>query len=302
VHPGGGQLAFRQADAALGAAKRAGKGCWRVHSDDRVAQASASSDVAAALADGEVQLRFDVIADGDPNLVSAVRAQPVWVHGELGVLPAPELWAAAERQGRTAALQQWLLTRACTEVAGIDDRMPVAVDLPAGLVHADELPGEVAAALATAGMAPHRLTLCFTEEVLQTSSAALIPALHTVHEAGVRLGLDDYGMGSTLWSHLARLPVDLVLVDVRDLATSGDADRALQLLSAIARGARAFAVDTVATQVSTPQMLGELRAQGLVALSGPALPCGLTALQVVSLLRHPSAAPPMAVPRPRAGV
>jgi EAL domain-containing protein (putative c-di-GMP-specific phosphodiesterase class I) len=109
-------------------------------------------------------------------------------------------------------------------------------------------------------------------------------------------------MGSTLWSHLARLPVDLVLVDVRDLATSGDADRALQLLSAIARGARAFAVDTVATQVSTPQMLGELRDQGLVALSGPVLPCGLTALQVVSLLRHPSAAPPMAVPRPRAGV
>jgi diguanylate cyclase (GGDEF)-like protein len=304
VHPGGGQLAFRQADTALRMAKQAGKGCWRVHTDDRVAQAAATSDVAAALAGGEVQLRFDLIANGDTGILSAVRAAPVWVHGELGLLPAPELWAAAERQGQTAALQQWLLTQACADVATMDDRLLVAVDLPAGLVHADELPGEVAAALAGAGMAPRRLTLCFTEEVLQTSSAALIPALHTVHEAGVRLGLDDYGMGSTLWSQLARLPVDVVLVDVRNLSAKGNGDRALRLLGAIAHSARSFDVDTVAKEISTQSMLTELRTQGLVAVSGPVLPTGLTAPQVTAVLRHPSAAvvAPITVPRPRAQV
>jgi diguanylate cyclase (GGDEF)-like protein/PAS domain S-box-containing protein len=304
VHPGGGQLAFRQADTALRAAKQAGKGCWRVHTEDRVAQAAATSDVAAALADGEVQLRFDLIANGDTGVLSAVHAEPVWVHGELGVLPAPELWAAAERQGQTAALQQWMLTRACLDIAGIDDRLLVAVDLPAGLVHADELPGEVTAALATAGLAPHRLTLCFTEEVLQTSSAALIPALHTVHEAGVRLGLDDYGMGATLWSQLARLPVDVVMVDIRNLAARGDPERTLQLMTAIARGARTFDVDTVAKHIASTDVLEELRTQGLVAVSGPVLPTGLTAAQVAAVLRHPAApvVAPISVPRPRAGV
>jgi predicted signal transduction protein with EAL and GGDEF domain len=304
VHPGGGQLAFRQADTALRSAKQAGKGCWRVHTDDRVGQAAATSDVAAALADGEVQLRFDLIANGDSGVLSAVHAEPVWLHAELGELPAPELWAAAERQGHTAALQQWLLVQSCTEVAGIDDRLLVAVDLPAGLVHADELPGEVAAALATAGLAPHRLTLCFTEDVLQTSSAALIPALHTVHDAGIRLGLDDYGMGSTLWAVLARLPLDVVMVDVRNLPPRGTAERALQLLGAIARSARTFDVDTVAKHISDPQMLEELRTQGLVAVSGPVLPTGLSAPQVAALLRHPSSAvvAPLRLPRARAGV
>jgi diguanylate cyclase (GGDEF)-like protein len=304
VHPGGGQLAFRQADTALRMAKQAGKGCWRVHTDDRVAQAASTSDIAAALAGGEVQLRFDLIGNGDTGILSAVHAAPVWVHGELGLLPAPELWAAAERQGQTAALQQWLLTRACADVAAMDADLLVAVDLPAGLVHADELPGEVAAALAGAGMAPRRLTLCFTEEVLQTSSAALIPALHTVHEAGVRLGLDDYGMGSTLWSQLARLPVDVVMVDVRNLAAKGNGDRALKLLGAIARSARAFDVDTVAKEISTQPMLTELRTQGLVAVSGPVLPVGLTAPQVAAVLRHPAApvVAPIPVPRPRASV
>jgi diguanylate cyclase (GGDEF)-like protein len=304
VHPGGGQLAFRQADTALRAAKQAGKGCWRVHTDDRVAQAAATSDVAAAMADGQVQLRFDLIANGDTGILSAVHAEPVWVHDQLGLLPAPELWAAAERQGQTAALQQWLLNQSCADVAGLDDELLVTLDLPAGLVHADELPGEVTAALAAAGMAPHRLTICFTEEVLQTSSAALIPALHTVHEAGVRLGLDDYGMGSTLWSQLARLPLDVVIVDVRNLAAPGNTERALRLLGAIAGSARTFDVATVAREISTEHMLTQLRTQGLVAVAGPVLPTGLTAPQVAAVLRHPSAAlvAPIPIPRPRAEV
>ena len=214
VHPGGGQLAFRQADDALRAAKQAGKGCWRVHTEDRVAPGRGHQRRRRrpGRRRGAAPLRPHRQRRHRQPVRAARRAG--WVHGELGVLPAPELWAAAERQGQTAALQQWLLTQACLDVAGIDDQLLVAVDLPAGLVHADELPGEVTAALATAGLAPHRLTLCFTEEVLQTSSAALVPALHTVHEAGVRLGLDDYGMGSTLWSQLARVPVDVVMVDV----------------------------------------------------------------------------------------
>jgi diguanylate cyclase (GGDEF)-like protein len=304
LHPGGGQLAFRQADGALGAAKQAGKGCWRVHTEDRVAQAAAGSDVAAAMADGEVQLRFDLIADGDTGILSAVHAEPVWAHGELGVLPAAELWAAAERQGQTAVLRQWLLSRACGDAVTIGDRLLVVVDLPAALGHAEELPGEVAAALAAAGLAPHRLTLAFTEDVLQTSSATLIPALHTVHEAGVRLALDDYGMGSTLWSVLARLPLDLVLVDVRNLAARGNSERTLPLLAAIARSARTLDVDTVATGISSPELLAELRTQGLVAVSGPVLPSGLTAAQVSAVLRHPASAAvaPITLPRARAEV
>ncbi|KGH46724.1 hypothetical protein IN07_10765 [Modestobacter caceresii] len=308
VHPGGGQLAFRQADAALGAAKRAGKGCWRLHTDDRVAQAAASSSVATALADGEVQLRFDTIANGDTGILAALHAQPVWLHPELGALPAAELWAAAERQGCTAALQQWLITRACADVAALDDQLLVAVDLPAGLVHADELPGEVAVALAAVDLAPPRLTLFVTEEVLQTSSAALIPALHAVHRTGVRIGLDDYGMGSTLWSQLSRLPLEVVMVDVRNLSAGGNHDRTLEVLGAIGRSARDFQVSTVAKEIDSRQLLHELRVQGVVAVSGPVLPTGLTVAEVAALLRHPGPAVvapapvPVPLPRPRAGV
>ncbi|WP_222262103.1 diguanylate cyclase domain-containing protein [Modestobacter marinus] len=302
VHPGGGQLAFREADTALRTAKEAGKGCWRVHTADLVGQAAASRDVASALAEGEVQLRFDAIAHGDTGVISAVRAQPVWVHPGLGVLPAPELWAAAERQGQTAALQQWVVRTACREAVALDRELLVTVDLPAGLVHADELPGEVAAALALSGLAPSRLVLSFTEEVLQTSSAALIPALLTLHEAEVRLALDDYGMGSTLWALLARVPLDVVMVDMRALDVPRHPGRSLQVLTAIARSAHGFGLDTVATEVDSPEMLADVRAGGLVSVTGAVLPTALTAAQLAVLLRHPSSAVALPASRSHAEV
>ena len=302
VHPGGGQLAFRQADAALGAAKQAGKGCWRVHSEDRVAQAAATSDVAAAVAAGEVQLRFDIVATSDTGLVTGVHTEPVWVHPELGLLPAPELWAAAERQGQNGMLQQWLLRQACAEVAGLEGELQVGFDLPARQVRADELAGEVTAALAGAGLTPRQLVLAFDEEVLTTSSAGLIPALHIVRAAGVHLCLNDFGMGSTLWSQLARVPLDTVRVDVRGLAAPGDHERTMRVLTAIESSAAAFDVYTLASGVSSPELYEAIRAQCRMAVTGPVLPSGLTSAQVAGLLRHPSSSVAAGVPvsRPRA--
>jgi EAL domain-containing protein (putative c-di-GMP-specific phosphodiesterase class I) len=178
----------------------------------------------------------------------------------------------------------------------------VTVDLPAGLVHADELPGEVAAALALSGLAPSRLVLSFTEEVLQTSSAALIPALQTLHEAGVRLALDDFGMGSTLWALLARVPLDLVMVDMRALDVPRHPGRSLQVLTAIERSAAGFGLDTVATEVDSPEMLAAVRAGGLVSITGAVLPTGLTVAQLAVLLRHPSSAVALPATRSHAEV
>ncbi len=304
LFPGGGQVAFRQADAALGAAKQAGKGCWRVHTDDRVAQAAASSDVLAAMTAGEVQLRYDVVSTSDTGEVYGLHSTPVWVHPELGVLPAPELWAAAERQGRNGLLQQWLLRRACTEVAALDGELTLGFDLPAGQVRADELVGEVTAALAEAGMAPRQLALAFDEEVLQTSAAGLIPALHTVRAAGVHLCLNDFGMGSTLWSQLARVPLDTVRVDVRGLAAPGDHERAMRVLLAIESSAAAFDVYCFASGVSSPELYEAIRAQCRMAVTGPVLPSGLTAAQVAALIRHPSSTllAPLSAPRAHAEV
>ncbi|MGZ4646087.1 MAG: diguanylate cyclase domain-containing protein [Blastococcus sp.] len=286
----GGQLAFREADAALRAAKQAGKGCVRI-ADDSTASPFGSIDVAAAIAEGSLSLRLDAACDPSGRIV-LVHAVPVWRHTVYGTLHGQDLWGAAERHGRSAELQQFLLRQACAEaIAFPDPEVAIAISLPAGHVTPDGLAGEIAAALADTGLAPSRLILSITEETLLTSSAALVPELEAARRTGVRICLDNYGMGQSLFALLARISLDAVRVDLTALATRDDTDRALQVLAAIVRTTSGFGLTAIAGGIATAEIHDGAVAAGVQLLHGRHLPHGLSVPDLTELLRGPAAVP-----------
>jgi len=163
------------------------------------------------------------------------------------------------------------------------------VSLPAGHVHPDGLALEVAAALADSGLAASRLTLSFTEETLLTSSAALVPELEAARSTGVRLCLDNYGMGHSLYALLARIALDRVRVDLAALASLHDTDRALQVLAAIVRTTSSFGLTAIAGGISTSELREAAIAAGVELLNGRAEPHDLTIAEVAARLTVPAA-------------
>ncbi|SDF65593.1 PAS domain S-box-containing protein/diguanylate cyclase (GGDEF) domain-containing protein [Blastococcus aurantiacus] len=281
--PGGGQLAFREADAALRSAKAAGKGCVRVAREDS-SDAAPTHDFYDRRAEGAMRLRLDGAFGPDGHL-ELVHALPVWGHAELGVLDGPDIWAASERHGRSSDLQQWLIHEACAAAAGLaDSRLGVVVSLPAGHVTVAGLAEQVATEVADSGLDPARLVVSFTEETLLTAPAALVGELEAIRSTGVRLCLDDYGMGYSLYALLARISLDLVRIDLPRLAGHEDAGRAMQVLAAIVRTTEHFGIDVIAGGIGTPELQGAAVATGVQLLQGRALPHDLALDDVVSLL------------------
>jgi diguanylate cyclase (GGDEF)-like protein len=279
----GGQTAFREADAALRSAKEAGKGC--VHLADSGPSALAVGiDLPSAMTEGSPALRLDAACDADGR-IDLVHALPVWDHPVHGTVRPAELWRAAERLGRAADLQRWLIRQACAEIAAMpDDRVGIVVSLPAGHVLAEGLSAQVARALADARLAPSRLSLSITEETLLTSSAALVPELEAVRATGVRLCLDNYGMGQSIFAIMARLPLDLVRVDLAALASRDDTDRALFVLAAIARTTTGFGLTAIAGGISSPELRDAALAAGVQLVHGRGLPHDLSTAALAELL------------------
>jgi diguanylate cyclase (GGDEF)-like protein len=272
----GGQVAFREADAALRAAKAAGKGCVRLAHDQVASAAVAESDLRAALSAGAVQLRLDAACTPDGR-IDMVHAVPVWDHPEHGLVRMQDLWGAAEQQGASAVLQQWLIRTACTEIAALpDDRISVAVSLPAGHVTIDGLADQVADSLAKSGLPASRLVLSITEETLLTSPAGLVPELEATRRTGVRVCMDNYGMGHSIFALLARVSLDIVRVDVPALAGRDDLPRARQVLTAIVNTTSGFDVLTIAGGVATAEMLAVAETAGVALVHGRFLPHDLT--------------------------
>jgi diguanylate cyclase (GGDEF)-like protein/PAS domain S-box-containing protein len=280
----GGQVAFREADAALRAAKQAGKGCVRLAHQGSGCALPAGVDLDTVIAQGELALRLDTACDATGR-IDLVHAIPVWRHPVHGTVRGQELWGAAERQGRSARLQRWLLRTACREAAALaDDRIGVAVSLRAGHVTVEGLAAEVAAALADAGLPPSRLVLAFTEEVVLTSLAALVPELEAARRTGVRLCLDNHGMGHSLFALLARVPVDVVRVDVAALAARDDTERALQVLASIVGNTADFGLTAVAGGISTADLTVAAFAAGVDLVHGRHHPRDLTVAELGELV------------------
>jgi EAL domain-containing protein (putative c-di-GMP-specific phosphodiesterase class I) len=242
------------------------------------------ADLAAVVDEGVLELRLDAACDAEGR-IGLVHAVPVWRHAVHGTVRGMELWSAAERQGRSDELHRWLLDEACLEVAGLlDDRVDVAVSLPAGMVSPQGLATRVASALQAAGLAPSRLILSFTEETLLTSSAALLSELEAVRATGVRLCLDNYGMGQSIFALMARVPLDVVRVDLAALAPRDELARALHVLGMIVGTIHNLGLMSVAGGVSTPELRARIVATGADLLHGRSEPHDLTVEELAVLV------------------
>jgi EAL domain-containing protein (putative c-di-GMP-specific phosphodiesterase class I) len=95
-----------------------------------------------------------------------------------------------------------------------------------------------------------------------------LPALHRLHQLGVRLSLDDFGTGYSSLSYLRRLPVDEVKIDktfVLGMATdSGD----LAIVRSIVDLSRHLGLAAVAEGVETEMTLRLLQEMGCDAAQG----------------------------------
>ncbi|WP_104524878.1 diguanylate cyclase domain-containing protein [Blastococcus atacamensis] len=271
----GGQAAFRAADAALREAKRAGKGCVRIAREESTL-AVGGITLELAQVEGTTSVRLDAACAPDGR-IDLVHATAVYEHPVRGIARGLELWTAAEWYGQTSALHGWLLRNACAQIASLDDpSLTLAVSLPPRAFVAEGLAREVASSLGDAGLEPSRLVLSFTGETLMTSSAALVPELEAVRRTGVRLCLDGYGMGHSIWALLARVPLDMLRVEVGNLATRDDTDRALTVLASIARTSASVGLVSIAGGISTAEQRDGAIAAGLELLHGRALPHDLT--------------------------
>ena len=124
------------------------------------------------------------------------------------------------------------------------------------------------AELADHGLSTEALQIELTERVLMEASNSAMTGLKLLRDAGVKVGLDDFGIGYSSLSYLRQFPLDFVKIDrsfIRKLA-SGTTE--LAIVASIIDLSHALSMSVVAEGVEMQSQLDELidlgcdRAQG----------------------------------------
>jgi diguanylate cyclase (GGDEF)-like protein len=170
--------------------------------------------------DGEFSLAYQPVVDLRTGAPTSVEALLRWRHPALGVVSPATFIPLAEELGLIGVIGAWVLGAACVAVAGLEAPgalapLAVAVNVSGHQLQGGAFADEVAAALATSGLAPERLTVEVTETALVRDPRRARRVLGELRTTGVRVAIDDFGTGYSSLGYLQQLPLDVLKIDKR---------------------------------------------------------------------------------------
>jgi EAL domain-containing protein (putative c-di-GMP-specific phosphodiesterase class I) len=107
----------------------------------------------------------------------------------------------------------WVLREACRTAKLWPKHLTIAVNLSPAQFVTGGVSAMVAAALAEAGLEPHRLELEITETLLLGNTPAIMTELQALKAMGVAIVMDDFGTGYSSLNYLWRFPFDKIKID-----------------------------------------------------------------------------------------
>ena len=260
---------LRQADIAMYAAKRRGKGSSQVFGPDLTDGATERvllrSALASALSSDALELHYQPIVELVSGRVWGVEALSRWTDGERGAVPPAEFIPLSEETGLIHDLGRWVLKRACAEAVtwpGGPGAPVLSVNVSATQLQDAAIVGTVSDALAASGLPAERLMVEVSESLLIAQGEPFHTRLATLRELGVRVAIDNFGTGYSSLRHLPRFPVDVIKIDQSLIRGIDDGASGLAVLRAIVELADQLGLDTVAEGVEEIRQADALASVG----------------------------------------
>ena len=262
---------LRDADAAMYRAKELGKARCEVFDESMRARAVERLDLEgglrSALERGELHLLYQPQVELKSGRIIGAEALLRWQHPERGLIVPPLFIPIAEQTGLIVPIGAWVLNEACQQAAAWTNhsgrRLSMAVNVSPRQLATTEFVGIVEDALESSGLDPELLCLEITESAVLADPEAATQVLERLKALGVRLAIDDFGVGYSSLSQLkALLPVDTIKIDKSfvDGVTGEGEDRAI--VDSVLRLAKGLGLTAVAEGVETAEQVEALLGLG----------------------------------------
>jgi diguanylate cyclase (GGDEF)-like protein/PAS domain S-box-containing protein len=212
------QALLRDADAAMYRAKAQGKGRHVVFDAAMRRAALERLELEAALRHAverdELVLLYQPLVSLPEGRVKGTEALLRWDHPVHGRITPDRFIPLAEQTGLIVPIGAWVVHEACRQAVTWPSDLTVAVNVSPRQLGTIDLIAVVADALAKTGLEPARLCLEITETALLSDVEGVTTALTALKRLGVRLAIDDFGVGHASLLQLRRLlPVDSLKID-----------------------------------------------------------------------------------------
>ena len=262
---------IQAADTAMYHTKILGTGGCAVFDEsmnaERFSQIELEQEMREALAQQAFLAFYQPCVDLVTGEIVAVEALARWQHNRRGLLNPHDFLALANQAGLVAEIdaqvqQSALQQAAAWRDAGFDLLLSINCS-SVQIESADFLP-KIESMCAAAGYPLERLQLEITEQTLVRQVELAAANIQSLRAKGVRVAIDDFGMGYSSLTYLRQFPVDVLKIDrtfIQDIQTLAQARVGVSLADAIIAMAKSLGLELIAEGVEYSAQISYLRQQ-----------------------------------------
>lgn len=248
--------------------------------------------VSAALANDQFELHYQPIYDLQQETLAGLEALIRWRHPERGLISPAEFIPQLENTSLIYEVQEWVIKtvlhqhRAWKQVA---EAGYGSINLSVRGLNHPRLVSSLEDFLAECQIEPGRLMFEITETSLMADPEETSAILGRLRELGVRIAVDDFGLGYSSLFYLKSLPVDCLKIDRDFIKDLPGPEKDQDIVRAALSVARALRIKVIAEGVETEGAYQWLKSEGCDHAQGFHIARPMPADEVLTWLAAPPA-------------
>jgi EAL domain-containing protein (putative c-di-GMP-specific phosphodiesterase class I) len=278
---------LRKARHAVESAARDGIDCEVWDEDQNCANRRAlslSSDVTAALANGDIYLMFQPRFRLEDGRQVSAEALLRWKHPILGQVSPAEFIPLIERSGQISMVTRWVIDNALAAAAEWgDSQSKVSLNLSALDFQAMDIAKTLKAACDKHAIHPQRVEVEITEGEWIRASINVLGQLSDIRALGVDVAIDDFGTGYSNFAYLHEIPANVIKLDKSIITDLEDKPRNRIIAQSIFQLAHELGYRTVAEGIETFKCMDLVKGYGCHEAQGFFLSRPISAEQIKDL-------------------
>lgn len=256
------------ADVARRSAKSSHRGLVLYSADldeDSGRRLALAGDLRRAIAGGELVVYYQPKVHLVTRRITGFEALVRWNHPQQGLLGPDQFIHIAEATGLVRPLTLEVLDsalRQCAEWRREGHAVDVAVNLSVQHLLDDGLPADVSRLLVRHHLPAEALELEITEGTIMSNPRRAREVLIALSDMGVRIAIDDFGVGYSSLGYLSELPVDVLKIDRSFVMKMADSGHEAMIVRTTIDLGHNLGLELVAEGVETGAIAELLRAGG----------------------------------------
>ena len=268
---------LRAADIAMYEAKRAGRQQYRYYDQEMNGRARSrlmlEDSVRTAIQNKDFTLVYQPQVSLEDGRLRGVEALLRWQHPSVGDVPPGLFLPLLEEARLISQLSAWIYQQVAAQrqawQTSFDEELVLSVSLSSSQFNMPNLAGQLQQVLERHGLQARQLEVEISEDSLMSNLDETNKQLKLLRRIGVRIALDDFGLGQCSLAHLRDLEFDTLKLDPQLVARLPGSVRDAAMARSIIQLCGHFDVLVIAEGVETLEQAQWLKANGCSFVQGP---------------------------------